>query len=351
MAKPLRIGIAGIRHSHIRTLLGHWREDPDVEIVAAADGFASARALASDEWQIPDVYETLDELFDRHELDGVTATLPNTRHAEITELCAERGVALLLEKPMAASLADADRMVLAAETAGIPAVINWPNLADTAFERAAELLAEGAIGAPRQFIYRGGNDIATRRDDVPDWFQWLFDAADGGGSWTDYAGYGAAPCLMLMGRPRRVVARGTTLADPRVPADDAAVVILEFERGLGIMQTSHVQVGSDGPGGHLMHIEVGGERGTLLITRGPGAAELRIFDGGDRRDGELLPVPDAPPEWRNGVAGFAHVLRSGEQPVERASLRFNREVTALIDAGMRALTSGAAITLPPALAG
>ena len=134
MPKQLRVGIAGIRHSHTPTLVRQWGETEDAEVVAAADSFPSARALASDEWGIPAIYETWDAMFDAEDLDVVTSTLPNTQHADIVDACAARGLPVLIEKPMASSLADADRMVQAAEAAGIPALINWPTLGQTAFE-------------------------------------------------------------------------------------------------------------------------------------------------------------------------------------------------------------------------
>ncbi len=351
MPQRLRVGIAGVRHSHTPTLVRQWREVEDAEVVAAADTLPSARALAGDTWGIPSIYETWDAMFEAEDLDVVTSTLPNTQHADIVDACAARGLPVLIEKPMASALADADRMVKAAEAAGIPALINWPTLGQTAFETGAKLVAQGAIGTPRQFVFRGGNPIATRKAEQPDWFQWLFDASQGGGSWIDYGGYGAAPCLLWMGRPRRLAARGASVTERNARADETAAAVLEFARGLGTIQTSHVQVGYPGPQGTMLHIEVGGETGVLVMTPGGDGAELRIYDGGERREGELIETPPAPPERRSGVAYFAHAVREG-LPIEgRGSFRFNREVVAIIDAGVRALTSGASVAVPPALDG
>ena len=76
MPKPLRVGIAGIRHSHTPTLVRQWGEIEEAEVGGAADSFPSARALASDEWGIPAIYETWDAMFDSEDLDVVTSTLP-----------------------------------------------------------------------------------------------------------------------------------------------------------------------------------------------------------------------------------------------------------------------------------
>ena len=92
MSAQLRVGIAGIRHGHAKTLVNQWREVDNVQIVAAADEFESARSLARDTWFIPNIYETWQELLDREDLDVVTATLPNTQHADVVDSVAALGL-------------------------------------------------------------------------------------------------------------------------------------------------------------------------------------------------------------------------------------------------------------------
>ena len=357
MPDLLRVGIAGIRHSHTATLVRQWREIPDVEIVAAADTFESARTLAHDIWKIPAVYETWDELLEREQLDVVTSTLPNTQHAEVVEAVAGIGVPILIEKPMAASLEDTERMVRAVEAAGVLAMVNWPNLNELAIEAGQALINKGAIGRPHQFTFRGGNSIATRKADQPDWFQWLFEANEGGGSWIDYAGYGATPCIMWMGTPKRMVARGSTMLDPDARADETATAILEFDTGIGYMQPSHIQVGYAGPQGKMMHVEVNGDEGSLVLTpsqtdsKASGTTSLMIYDNEGRVDGSLIPLEPRSPSHQSGVAYMAHAIRT-KQPIEgRASFRFNRDVVSVIDAGSRAIASGAWVTVAPSMKG
>ena len=351
MPDLLRVGIAGIRHSHTATLVRQWREIPDVEIVAAADTFESARKLAHEAWKIPSVYETWDELLEREQLDVVTSTLPNTQHAEVVEAVAGIGLPILIEKPMAASLADSERMVRAVETAGVLAMVNWPNLREVAFETGEELIQKGGIGQPHQFTFRGGNPIATRKADQPDWFQWLFEAAEGGGSWIDYAGYGAAPCLMWMGRPKRMMAHGSAILDPDARADETATALLEFDKGIGYIQTSHIQIGYAGPQGKMMHIEVNGDEGTLLLTPGETDSELKIYDNDHQSNGSVIPLEPRSPDHQSGAAYMAHALRTGSPIEGRASFRFNREVVSVIDAGACAMTSGAWIAVAPSIRG
>ena len=347
MSAQLRVGIAGIRHGHAKTLVNQWREVDNVQIVAAADEFESARALARDTWFIPNIYETWQELLDREDLDVVTATLPNTQHADVVDSVAALGLPILIEKPMAASLTDAERMVRATETANVPAMVNWPNLGETAYEAGVSLISEGVIGHPHQFTFRGGNSIATTKIDQPDWFQWLFESDEGGGSWIDYAGYGAIPCLMWMGRPKRMIARSTTVMDSYAEADETAMAILEFENGMGLLQTSHIQIGFAGPQGKMMHIEINGDEGTLLLKPGDPYGEIWIYDNKDRTNGVHVPTQPQASERSTGVAYMAHAIRTGGPIEGRSSFRFNREVVSIIDAGRAAMTSGEAVVVPP----
>lgn len=349
MSAQIRVGIAGIRHGHAKTLVNQWRELDNVQIVAAADEFESARSLARDTWSIPNIYETWQELIDREDLDVVTATLPNTQHADVVDSVATIGLPILIEKPMAASLTDAERMVRATETANVPAMVNWPNLGEAAYEAGVSLISEGVIGQPHQFTFRGGNSIATTKLDQPDWFQWLFKASEGGGSWIDYAGYGAIPCLMWMGRPKRMIAQSTTVMDPYAQADETATAILEFENGMGLLQTSHIQIGFAGPQGKMMHIEINGDEGTLLLKPGDPYGELWIYDNKDRTNGVHVPTQPQASERSTGVAYMAQAIRTG-CPIEgRSSFRFNREVVSIIDAGRAAMTSSDAVVVPPTM--
>jgi glucose-fructose oxidoreductase len=231
-------------------------------------------------------------------------------------------------------------------------MVNWPNLRALAFETGQALINEGAIGRPHQFTFRGGNSIATRKEDQPDWFQWIFEANEGGGSWIDYAGYGASPCVMWMGTPKRMIARGSTMLDPDARADETATAILEFDTGIGYMQTSHIQVGYAGPQGRMMHIEVNGDEGTLVLTPAQtdsDHSDLMIYDNKERFDGSPISLEPRSPHHQSGAAYMAHAIRTG-QPIEgRASFRFNREVVSVIDAGSRAIASGDWIAVAPSM--
>ncbi len=114
MSGPLRIATIGVGHlgRHHARLLGGM---PDVEFVAAVD-------LLPERAQAAVAGTSASALADYRELDGrvdaVTVAVPTADHLSVAAAFLERGVHVLVEKPMAGSLADADRMIAMARTSG-----------------------------------------------------------------------------------------------------------------------------------------------------------------------------------------------------------------------------------------
>src|SRR4051812_12842065 len=114
---PVRIGLIGagrIGSHHATTLARHLHQ---AELVAVADPFeASARRLG--EQLDVDWLTDAQSLIDDSRIDAVAITCASTAHAELVVAAARAGKAVFVEKPMAMTLADADRAIAAAEVAG-----------------------------------------------------------------------------------------------------------------------------------------------------------------------------------------------------------------------------------------
>jgi hypothetical protein len=82
-------------------------------------------------------------------------------HREWVEQFAGKGVHLIVEKPMASSLADADAMVAAADEAGVVLTLNWPLAWVPAHRTAKRLVTEGAIGRVEQVHFYDGNRASS----------------------------------------------------------------------------------------------------------------------------------------------------------------------------------------------
>ncbi len=122
--RPFRLGIAGVglisEQSHIPAALGL----PGVELVALIDPVTSRAAAAARTFRIParaaaGVAEVADEL------DGLLIASPNNTHADLACAALERGVHVLIEKPLEVSVARGERVAEAAARAGRVAAIGY----------------------------------------------------------------------------------------------------------------------------------------------------------------------------------------------------------------------------------
>ncbi|MFN8002597.1 MAG: Gfo/Idh/MocA family oxidoreductase [Acidobacteriota bacterium] len=161
------------------------------------------------------------------------------RMVEYAENVAQFGVHIWL-KPMADSLASADRMMQAAEASGKTLMINWPLVWSATHRTAKRLIDEGVIGQVSEVHYYGGNrgplyhgadKIEVSEDEVqrrkP--ASWFYKLASGGGSLRDYLGYGVTLGTWFMdGRKPLEV---TTVVDEPVglEVDEHSVTVARYE--------------------------------------------------------------------------------------------------------------------------
>jgi myo-inositol 2-dehydrogenase/D-chiro-inositol 1-dehydrogenase len=145
---PVRIGLIGCGRigSHHATTLA--RRLSEAELVAVADPFeASARRLGESvgvEW-LTDPQALIDD----ERIEAVAITCASSAHADLVVAAARAGKAVFVEKPMAMTLADADRAIAAAEAAGIPLQVGFNRRFARDFAVAHDAVATGRIGTPQ----------------------------------------------------------------------------------------------------------------------------------------------------------------------------------------------------------
>ena len=141
---PLRVALVGcgdIAPTHAKALQKTTR----AKLVACMDlAEASAKSLG-EEYGVP--YTTrLDELLARTDVDMITIATPAFTHVDITARAAQAGKAVLCEKPLAATLEDADGMLEACADGGVPLSTCFPLRYLGAAKWTRELLDAGALG-------------------------------------------------------------------------------------------------------------------------------------------------------------------------------------------------------------
>lgn len=363
MSKQYRVGVIGFAHMHINSLVAQFGQHAQVQLVAGADttparpelcdalytrGWNSQHAV--DKLGLPKLYDDYHVMLAQESLDLILCCAENARHAEVVEACAAAGVHVIVEKPMASSLAHGLRMARAAQAAGTEVIVNWPTTWSPAVRKAKELLDMGMIGRVLEVKWRGGHlgplgygvshpgisEGAGPMSGVERGATWWHQKEPGGGALLDYCCYGSKLARWYIG-DQALAALGmrANLNSQWGDAEDNAVMIVRFPQAMALMEgswTTHDHGVAPGP-------IVYGVDGTLVIERPKGGAErIRIEKGGGHsvaHEVEPLPVGE-----QNIAQAYIHHLASGEPLHPTLDLAFNLEVMAILDAGARAADSG-----------
>ena len=372
MTKTYRLGAIGFAHMHVNTLLNRFAELPasgqaDVEWVACADTVPTvpSRTLkpasrganlkrAHEIIGIPKVYDDYREMLDREEFDIIIFCPENARHGEVAEAIASRGVHMVTEKPMSASLSDALRMVRAVEANNVSLMVNWPTTWSPAIRAMKALIDEGVIGAVWEIKWRNGaskgplsyskgEDAYT---DLEKGVEWWHHTAAGGGALLDYCCYGACLARWYLGEQAVAATAIRTNLDSRYgDADDNAVITVRFPGALALLEATWTTWHTGVPTGPIAY----GTRGTLVAnrrTRAPGERPLPVVEVYTTR-GTPLTEPDQviegePLPARRGTLAqeFIYHLETGEPLHPTLDMEQNLEVMAILDAGIRSAASG-----------
>ncbi|MCC6457150.1 MAG: Gfo/Idh/MocA family oxidoreductase [Caldilineaceae bacterium] len=154
---PIRVGIAGLGRSgwniHAK-LLEQLNEQ--YQVVAVVDNEAARREEAIDRFDCA-AYATYEELLADPAVELIVLALPSFVHADYSIAALNAGKHVVCEKPMAASLADADRMVAAAAQSEPILTIFQNRRYDPYFQKVNELLAEGVLGRILQIRITASN--------------------------------------------------------------------------------------------------------------------------------------------------------------------------------------------------
>ncbi len=337
MAKTYRVGFASLVHDHVWGELNRWKAHPNVEIVGAGDVNAELRDQFKAASGVDTVYDSWQELLEKEELDIVQACAENNAGAEIVEAAAAKGMHVVSEKPMAARLAQADRMLKAAQDAGTYLMINWPTAWSPALNTTIKLIQDGAIGDVFYFKWRSAHNGPKEIGCSRYFYEWLYDEEkNGAGALMDYCCYCADMCAYLLGKPEQVTAfRGTFVKDYPLP-DDNAVILMKYGNAFGITEASWTQK----TGYVTPNPVVYGTEGALTVTGNqvnlsPAGSDAKIID------------PDPLPEGkRNAAEYFIHCIET-EEPIDGLCCPYiSRDAQEILEAGLVSADSGIVVNLP-----
>jgi phthalate 4,5-cis-dihydrodiol dehydrogenase len=220
----MRVGVAGLGRA-FSIMLPTLQQDPRVAVVAAADPRPEARQRFREDFGGA-TYETVDALCADPQVEVVYVASPHQHHAGHAQLAAAHGKHLLVEKPIALTLADAEAMVDAARKAGVHLVVGHSHSFDAPILHARKLIAGGAWGAVRMMTAINYTDFLYRPRRPEE-----LDTAQGGGALFNQAPHQVDMVRMLGGGRVAGVRSMTGRWDATRPTEGAYAALLSFEGG------------------------------------------------------------------------------------------------------------------------
>lgn len=238
MSAETRFGIYGygkVAELHAKAL----RATPGARLVAVCGRNAQRRDEFAARWGISS-RESAAEMAEKDGVEAVVVTTPHPLHREHSVECSEAGLHVLVEKPMALSVADCDAMIAAAEAAGKALSVISQRRWYPACRRVREAIDSGKLGAPAlgQVIMLGWRDEAYYKSD-PWRGSWN---GEGGGVLVNQAPHQLDLISWFMGPVVEVSAYVANLNHPYIEVEDSAVASLRFPGGaLGSILVSNSQ--------------------------------------------------------------------------------------------------------------
>lgn len=241
--EPLRLGIAGITHSHVHWLLGR-KDTVGIKIVGIAEPNRDLAQRYAKQYNLPPeiFFTSLDEMIKATRPKAVAAFGSIFEHLQVVETAAPKGIHVMVEKPLAVNMDHARKMETLAKKHSIHLFTNYETTWYPTVHETKTLLQKGEVGEIRKMIVRDGHKGPKNIGVNAEFLEWLTDPVqNGGGALVDFGCYGAniATWMAEGKRPLGVTAvTGQFQPQNNPKVDDDATIILAYDSMNVIIQAS-----------------------------------------------------------------------------------------------------------------
>jgi predicted dehydrogenase len=348
----IKLGVVGCGDIAFRSYLPALRElGGRVELIATCDLDRARADRARQEYGAQASFADANELLALSDLDGVIILTSMRPHGALSIAALELGLHVCVEKVMAVTLAEADRMVELAEQNNLVLACAPSTILASAYQRAKELIDAGEIGRVCFMHALGAHGGPARWDDYtsdPTWFY-----QEGAGPLFDLAVYPVQILTHLFGPVKRVTAfsglavpevemtahkvRGQKL---KVQVDDTTPMVLDFgDAVFASIDASYNMLSS-----RLPAMQVWGSQGALTAPQFLGD-EIGVWHRGDAewRISHLPPTVYDKLGIASGLPHWLDCIRVGKQPVNNG--RYARHVLDILLSAQESARTGRAVEL------
>ncbi|MBM7563232.1 Gfo/Idh/MocA family protein [Paenibacillus sacheonensis] len=321
MNDTIGVGILGFAHGHVNAYCEEWKQaDLGVRVVAGWDHAPERLEAAVNAYGLEGC-DSAETLLAREDVQAVVIASETSRHADLVQLAAAAGKAIILQKPIALTMAEADKIVAAVERHGVPFTLAWQMRVDPQNVQMKAWLQGGELGQVFMVRRRHGLNAGLNADFANTWH---VDPASNRDIWADDSSHPADFIHWLLGEPESVTAELASLFNPRIPNDNG-IAIYRYAAGpiaeVSCSFTCHAIQNTT---------EIIGERGTIVQNYGdaPSAnaprpdagAGLRRFDAAANAwvDSDIASPPNHYERIRGLAVPLAAFLRGEREPLATA---------------------------------
>ncbi len=339
--------IAGINfdHFHMGDLLRYVQDHPSAEIVGISDEQPERMVDAKRNFELRDdqVFTDYRACLEHTRPDMVILCPAAARHADwVEKVIAVLPVPVLMEKPFAATLAEADRMIAVMEAAGQPLAINWPLRWVPSHATAYRLVQEGVIGKLREVhfydgnrgpLYHGADKIELEPTAERKAASWFYKQTEGGGSMLDYLGYGTTLATWYFNKAVPLELTSAVSGTPGLDVDEHSITVARYDFGLSKFETrwgTFTDPWTNQPQPKCGFV-LKGTDGTISIE--DYAPTIRVQTR-KKPQGEDVPVDKLKAPGQNPVQYFADCIRRDRPPEGPLSPKISRIGQQIVDSAI-----------------
>jgi len=276
-------------------------------------------------------FTSADDVLKRDDVDLVMVALPNFLHEQATVAAASAGKHIFVEKPMADTLEECDRMLAAVERGGVQLLVAHSQRYFAATVRARELVQNGSLGQP---VF--ATDTWYKPFGVAGRLPWFLDRATGGGMWLMNGAHMIDRTCWVLDTSVASVRAFIGAPFHQLPADDANMAWLQLRNG---QHATIVHAGYRGRGVEKCEVEVTCTDGMLRFDSYSNRLAVDV-------DGAYAPIEVQRTE------PFAEELRNlvgairGQEPL-RVTPAWGRHIVEVLLAAEESSRSGREVAIAP----
>lgn len=255
-----KVGILGFAHGHVNAYCAQWKQHPEyeIELVAGWDHDLNRLKSNSDNYGIRPCKD-VDELL--AEVQAVVIASETSLHADLVERSASAGKTIVLQKPMAITMKEADRIVSAVEKYGVRFSMAWQMRCDPQNIKMKELVQSGEFG--KIFMVRRRHGLGTH---LWQGFEnsWHVDPKLNRDIWADDSSHAIDFIQWLLGIPESVTAEIMSLYNPKIPMDNGVALFRYKDGPLAEVSCSFTTTAAENT------TEIFAEKGAIIQNFGDG---------------------------------------------------------------------------------